>query len=174
MGRDESAPQASLDLVTRARGAAASVLDPELPMVTVAELGILRDVTLHDGRVEVTITPTYLGCPALHEIASDLRHRLHEAGFADVTVHVRLAPAWTSDAITEEGRRKLHAAGIAPPRPAPSGPIPLALLRPRARVPCPRCGSAETGELAAFGATPCTALHRCRGCGEPFEYVKDI
>jgi ring-1,2-phenylacetyl-CoA epoxidase subunit PaaD len=159
--------------VARAREVASSVPDPELPMVTVAELGILRDVTLHDGHVTVTITPTYLGCPALHEISHDLRRRLHDAGFADVAVQVRLAPPWTSDAITEPGRRKLAAAGIAPPRPAPSGPVPLPLTV-RSAVPCPRCGGTETAELAAFGATPCTALHRCRGCGEPFEYVKDI
>jgi ring-1,2-phenylacetyl-CoA epoxidase subunit PaaD len=154
---------------------ASSVLDPELPMLTLAELGILREVTVHDGRVAVTITPTYLGCPALSEISADLRRRLHEAGFADVTVQVRRSPAWSSDEITADGRRKLAAAGIAPPRPAPTGPVPLPLIvRPRAGVPCPRCGSAETVEMAAFGATPCTALHRCRGCGEPFEYVKDI
>lgn len=164
-----------MDPTTVARDVASSVVDPELPMLTLAELGILRDVTVHDGRVAVTITPTYLGCPALSEISADLRHRLHEAGFADITVQVRRSPAWTSDAITAEGRRKLAAAGIAPPRPASRGPVPLPLtVRPRSGVPCPRCGAVETVEMASFGATPCTALHRCRGCGEPFEYVKDI
>jgi len=167
------AAQAPGTRLARAREVASSVPDPELPMVTVAELGILRKVTLTDEHVEVTITPTYLGCPALHEIASDTRRRLHEAGFPDVTVQVRLAPPWTSDAITAEGRRKLAAAGIAPPRPASTGPVPLLLGR-RGTVPCPRCGSPDTAQLAAFGATPCTALHRCRGCGEPFESVKDL
>lgn len=158
-----------------AREVASSVPDPELPMLTVAELGILRDISLSDGRPVVTITPTYLGCPALSEISSDLGRRLREAGFAEVTIQVRLAPAWTSDAITVEGRRKLVAAGIAPPRPAQPGPVPLPLtVRPRAGAPCPRCGSPDTVVLAAFGASPCTALHRCRGCQEPFEYLKDI
>jgi ring-1,2-phenylacetyl-CoA epoxidase subunit PaaD len=170
-----SAPQASPELTTLAREVASAVLDPEMPMLTLAELGILRDVTVQNGRVAVTITPTYLGCPALSEISADLRHRLNEAGFADVTVRVRRSPAWTSDAITAEGRRRLAAAGIAPPRPAPTGPVPLPLIvRPRSGVPCPRCGSVETVEMAAFGASPCTALYRCRGCAEPFEYVKDI
>jgi ring-1,2-phenylacetyl-CoA epoxidase subunit PaaD len=163
------------DLLAHARDIASSVTDPELPMLTLGELGILRDVTVHDGRVTVDITPTYLGCPALPEISADLRHRLHEAGFTDVTVQVRLAPAWTSDAITAEGRRKLEAAGIAPPRRAARGPVPVRLtLGPRGGVPCPRCGSTDTVEMAAFGATACTALHRCRGCGEPFEHVKEI
>jgi phenylacetate-CoA oxygenase, PaaJ subunit len=161
-------------LVDRARQVAASVTDPELPAVTLAELGILRDVTVQDGHVHVTITPTYLGCPALQEISGDLTRRLREAGFAEVTVHVQLTPAWTSDAITAEGRRKLTAAGIAPPRPARRGPVPLGLPGRRDPVPCPRCGSADTTVLAGFGAMLCTALHRCRACGEPFEYVKDI
>src|SRR5271165_4495420 len=102
-----------------ARAIAGAVPDPELPVVTVADLGILRDVTAEDGRLVVTITPTYSGCPALREIAHDLRHRLGRAGFADVTVRTALAPAWSSDWITAEGRRKLRAAGLAPPNPAP-------------------------------------------------------
>lgn len=164
-----------MDTLALARDVASSVPDPEMPMVTVAELGILRDVTIHDGRVMVTITPTYLGCPALAEISDDLRRRLRGAGFADVTVQVRLAPAWTSDAISAEGRRKLAQAGIAPPRPVQPGPVPLPLPgRRRDAVPCPRCGSPDTAVLSAFGAASCTALHRCRECGEPFEYVKDI
>jgi ring-1,2-phenylacetyl-CoA epoxidase subunit PaaD len=169
---EELSPSA---LLARAREAASSVTDPELPALTLAELGILRDVTVQDGHVRVTITPTYLGCPALREISDDLRRRLREAGFAEVTVQVQLTPAWTSDAITAEGRRKLTAAGIAPPQPAARGPVPLPLpgRRPDA-VPCPRCGSADTLVLASFGTTLCMALHRCRACGEPFEYVKDL
>ncbi len=156
-----------------ARRVASSVPDPEIPQLTVADLGILRGVEIEDGHVTVAITPTYLGCPALHVIEADLRERLRAAGFADVTVRVQLAPPWTSDAITEAGRRKLAAAGIAPPRPARASPVQLTLTR-RDPVPCPRCGSAQTAALAPFGGTACKALHRCRACGEPFEYVKDI
>lgn len=169
-----------------AREIAAAVPDPELPMVTVADLGILRDVAAEDGRLVVTITPTYSGCPALREIAHDMRHRLSRAGFGDVTVRIALAPAWSSDWITAAGRRKLHAAGIAPPHPAPKGPVPLTLgalpsrgTTPEAPgrrepVPCPRCGSRDTTQTAAFSATACKALFRCEACREPFEYVKEI
>jgi ring-1,2-phenylacetyl-CoA epoxidase subunit PaaD len=158
-----------------AREIAAAVPDPELPMVTVADLGILRDVAAEDGRLVVTITPTYSGCPALREIAHDLRRRLGQAGFAEVTVRTALAPAWSSDWITAEGRRKLQAAGIAPPHPVPSGPVPLTLTATRREpVACPQCGSLDTTQTAAFGATACKALFRCETCREPFEHVKEI
>jgi ring-1,2-phenylacetyl-CoA epoxidase subunit PaaD len=164
-----------------ARAAAAAVPDPELPMVTVADLGILRDVTAEGDAVVVTITPTYSGCPAMREIAHDLRARLGRAGFADVTVRTALAPAWTSDWITAEGRRKLREAGVAPPGPAGSapagrsGPVPLTLGPARRRpVSCPRCGSAGTTQTAAFSGTACKALYRCEACLEPFEYLKDL
>ena len=160
-----------------AREIAAAVPDPELPMVTVADLGILRDVADEGGHLVVTITPTYSGCPAMREIAYDLRHRLGQAGFTDVTVRTALAPAWSSDWITAEGRRKLREAGVAPPDAAPRnpGPVPLTLtvLR-REPVGCPRCGSRDTTQTAAFGATACKALYRCEACREPFEYVKVI
>jgi ring-1,2-phenylacetyl-CoA epoxidase subunit PaaD len=171
---------AAADLAA-AREIAAAVPDPELPMVTVADLGILRDVAAEDGRLVVTITPTYSGCPALREIAHDLRHRLSRAGFAEVTVRTALAPAWSSDWITAEGRRKLRAAGIAPPQAVPpqagptrQGPVPLTLTARREPVACPRCGSRDTTQTAAFGATACKALFRCETCREPFEYVKEI
>jgi ring-1,2-phenylacetyl-CoA epoxidase subunit PaaD len=158
-----------------AREAAAAVPDPELPMVTVADLGILRDVTAEGDAVVVTITPTYSGCPAMREIAHDLRARLGRAGFADVTVRTALAPPWTSDWITAEGRRKLRDAGVAPPGPAAAGPVPLTLgLARRQPVACPRCGSAGTTQTAAFSGTACKALYRCEACREPFEYVKDV
>jgi ring-1,2-phenylacetyl-CoA epoxidase subunit PaaD len=160
-----------------AREIAAVVPDPELPMVTLADLGILRDVTARDGQLVVTITPTYSGCPALAEIAHDLRHRLGQAGFADVTIRTELAPPWSSDWITAEGRGKLLAAGVAPPHPAParSGPVPLTLtVTRREPVSCPRCGSADTTQTAPFSATACKALFRCEACREPFEYVKEI
>lgn len=161
-----------------ARAVAAAVPDPELPMVTLADLGILREVAAAgDGRLVVTITPTYSGCPAMTEIARDLRRRLGLAGFADVTVRTAVTPPWSSDWITAAGRRKLAAAGIAPPRPAPDrrGPVPLTLARARPEpVACPRCGSGDTTQAAAFGATACKALFRCESCLEPFEYVKAI
>ena len=160
-----------------AREAAAAVPDPELPMVTVADLGILRDVSAEGDRVVVTITPTYSGCPALREIARDLRHRLSQAGFGEVAVRTALAPPWSSDWITAEGRRKLREAGVAPPNAAPRnpGPVPLTLsARSRDPVACPRCGSAGATQTAAFGATACKALYRCEACREPFEYVKAI
>ncbi|HEV7205069.1 MAG TPA: 1,2-phenylacetyl-CoA epoxidase subunit PaaD [Jatrophihabitans sp.] len=155
---------------------AATVPDPELPMLTLADLGILRDVDETGGRVTVTITPTYSGCPAMREISHDLQHQLRRAGYDEVCVRTALAPAWSSDWITAEGRRKLAAAGVAPPNPAgpARGPIPLTLT-PRLRsVTCPHCGSAETVETAAFSATACKALYRCTACAEPFEYVKEI
>jgi len=165
------------DPVTAAREIAAAVPDPELPMVTVADLGILRDVSTDGDRVVVTITPTYSGCPALAEIARDLRHRLTQAGFGEVVVRTALAPPWSSDWITAEGRGKLRQAGIAPPGAAarPPGPVPLTLTATRrAPVACPRCGSASTTRTAAFGATACKALYRCESCREPFEHVKEI
>ncbi len=163
------------DLET-AREIAAAVPDPELPMVTLADLGILRDVTAEGGRLVVTITPTYSGCPALREIAHDLRYRLGQAGFADVTVRTALAPAWSSDWITPLGRAKLREAGIAPPNAAVAhNPVPLTLTAThREPVPCPRCGCRDTTQTAAFSATACKSLFRCGACLEPFEYVKDI
>lgn len=154
---------------------AAAVPDPELPMVTVGDLGILRSVDTGGDTVVATITPTYSGCPAMREISLDVQRRLREAGFAAVAVRTQLAPAWTSDWITPEGRRKLAAAGIAPPAPGPrrSGPVPLT-LRPARPVSCPRCGSSRTRQTAAFGATACKSLNRCDDCGEPFEQVKAI
>ena len=120
-----------------AREIAGAVPDPELPVVTVADLGILRDVAAEDGHLVVTITPTYSGCPALREIAHDLRHRLSQAGFAEVAVRTVLAPAWSSDWITAEGRRKLRAAGIAAPNPAPTGSGPPHPRRPPRSGPVP-------------------------------------
>jgi ring-1,2-phenylacetyl-CoA epoxidase subunit PaaD len=160
-----------------ARAVAEAVPDPELPILTLAELGILRAVhTADSGTVIVDITPTYSGCPALAEIAADLRNRLRHNGFGRVEIRTVLAPAWTTDWITDAGRRKLAEAGIAPPGPldGPSGPVPLT-LQPRVDpVGCPRCGSTDTEQVSAFGPTACTALHRCRSCGEPFQHVKAI
>jgi len=145
--------------------AVAAVVDPELPLVTIAELGILRDVREDpSGRVTVSITPTYSGCPALDVIRADITAALGRAGYADVEVRTQLSPAWSTDQITEEGRAKLAANGIAPP-----GPV-LLQIRPR----CPVCGSPDTEELSRFGSTACKALWRCRTCAEPFDAVKPL
>jgi ring-1,2-phenylacetyl-CoA epoxidase subunit PaaD len=157
---------------------AAEVTDPEMPMLTLADLGVLRAVEAHDdGTVVVTITPTYAGCPALEAMRDDLRARLAEAGHRDVEVRTTLSPPWTTDLISDEGRRKLAEAGVAPPAhvgPRSTGPVPLTLAPPPTRVACPRCGSADTEVLSRFGPTACTALRRCRACREPFEHMKDI
>jgi ring-1,2-phenylacetyl-CoA epoxidase subunit PaaD len=157
---------------------AAAVTDPELPLVSLADLGVLRDVRLSDdGTVVVEITPTYTGCPAMGVMRADLVHALHRAGFGDVDVRTVLSPAWTTDWISDEGRRKLAAGGIAPPGKAPirtPGPVPLQLGPTRRTASCPLCGSADTEELSEFGATACKALRRCRSCREPFEHVKEI
>ena len=164
-------------VLTDARAIAETVTDPELPLVTLADLGVLRDVRLEAGTVVVEITPTYTGCPAMGVMRADLVHALHRAGFADVDVRTVLSPAWSTDWISEEGRRKLAAGGIAPPGNAPvrpTGPIPLSLGPTRRTAVCPLCGSPDTEELSEFGATACKALRRCRTCREPFEHVKEI
>lgn len=165
------------DVLERARSAAASVRDPELPMLTLADLGILRDVRIGDGgRVEVAITPTYSGCPAMAAMRDDLVHALNDAGFTDVGVRVALAPAWTTDWISPRGRAALAEAGISPPSPARGrgGPVPLTLGPVRRETACPRCGSADTELTSEFGSTACKALYRCRTCLEPFDHMKEI
>jgi ring-1,2-phenylacetyl-CoA epoxidase subunit PaaD len=159
------------------RTVAETVPDPELPMLSLADLGVLRDVRTEAGTVVVEITPTYSGCPAMGVMRADLVHALHRAGFADVDVRTVLSPAWSTDWISETGRRKLAAGGIAPPGRAPlrgPGPIPLQLGPTRRTADCPLCGSSDTEELSEFGATACKALRRCRSCREPFEHVKEI
>ncbi len=142
------------------------VPDPEVPALSLRDLGIVREVRESEGGVEVVLTPTYSGCPATEVIASSVRRALADAGFGAVTVTHRLAPAWTTDWISDEGRRKLRDYGIAPPEKTIS-------IRPR-HVACPRCGSTHTERLSAFGSTACKALYRCRACREPFEYFKPI
>ncbi|MEU0466776.1 MULTISPECIES: 1,2-phenylacetyl-CoA epoxidase subunit PaaD [unclassified Amycolatopsis] len=160
-----------------ARAVAETVRDPELPMLTLADLGVLREVSEQDGAVTVSITPTYTGCPAMDTMRDDLVHALQGAGYSRVEVRTVLQPAWSTDWISERGRRALAEAGIAPPGSAPrrpSGPIPLTLSPPVRRVSCPRCGSADTELVSEFGATACKSLLRCRSCDEPFEHVKEI
>jgi ring-1,2-phenylacetyl-CoA epoxidase subunit PaaD len=186
--------------LAEARRIAASVPDPELPMLTLADLGILRDVSVAGQRVTVSLTPTYSGCPALAEMRRDVAARLTAAGFADVEVRTVLSPPWSSDLISVDGRRKLAEAGLAPPRsrgagpggrppesprgagpggrppesPRGAGPVPLTLFAAGPPVACPRCGSADTALTAAFSGTACKDLRRCRACGEPFEHVKEV
>ena len=157
---------------------AASVLDPEVPVVTIEDLGILRYVEEHpDGHVRVTITPTYSGCPAMETIRSDVTAALADAGYDDVTVDLVLSPAWTTDWMSPEGRRKLAEYGIAPPTArtsgdtgrAAGGPVPVTLS-----VRCPRCGSPDTRELSRFGSTACKSLWACNTCREPFDHFKTI
>jgi ring-1,2-phenylacetyl-CoA epoxidase subunit PaaD len=167
---------------------AGSVEDPELPSLTIGDLGILRGVRVdeHD-HVEVDLTPTYSGCPAVEVIEHDVREALVDAGWADVTVRRVLSPAWTTDWITLEGRRKLAATGIAPP--GPVRPLALGGASQQQRNPtatraapqpitfvvrCPHCGSRDTELLSGFGSTPCKALRRCRHCAEPFDHFKSL
>jgi ring-1,2-phenylacetyl-CoA epoxidase subunit PaaD len=162
--------------VAHARAVAATVTDPELPMLTLADLGVLRDVELAGGTVIVTITPTYLGCPAMATMRDDLVHRLRDSGYADVQVRVSLSPAWSSDDITARGRQALAEHGISAPGRAnrAAGPVDLTLLPTRRAIACPRCGSAEVELTSEFGPTACKAMYRCTGCLEPFEHVKEI
>jgi ring-1,2-phenylacetyl-CoA epoxidase subunit PaaD len=157
------------DLRKRAWDAAASVVDPEIPVLTIADLGVLRDVTLRDdGGVEVAITPTYSGCPAMSTIAFDIAVAMERAGFANATVRTVLSPAWTTDWMSEDGRRKLREYGVAPPLPTSSRRALFGIQR----VQCPQCGSGETELLSEFGSTSCKALWRCKSCREPFDYFK--
>ncbi len=155
------------DLAQRAWDAAATVVDPEIPALTVADLGILRDVVVHDGRADVEITPTYSGCPAMNMIGVEIELALARAGI-DGRVRTVLSPAWTTDWMTEEGRRKLTESGIAPPQ---RGGGRRALFGADS-VACPICASEDTEKLAEFGSTSCKSLWRCRACREPFDHFK--
>lgn len=152
----------------RAWDAAASVCDPEIPVLSIADLGVLREVEVQGGDVEVTITPTYSGCPAMNVIAWEIELALSRAGFAASRVRTVLSPAWTTDWLTDQGRAKLLAAGIAPP----AGAAGRRVLFGQDEVACPRCGSQATERLAEFGSTSCKALWRCTACREPFDYFK--
>jgi ring-1,2-phenylacetyl-CoA epoxidase subunit PaaD len=164
-------------VVSGVREVVARVVDPELRVVTIEELGILREVSVapDTGRVTVTIRPTYSGCPAMDTIRADIRAAARDAGHTDVEVRTVLAPPWSTDDISEPGRAKLAAAGIAPPPTQRDlRPLPGSAVRLRLSVRCPRCGSPETEQLSHFGSTACKALWRCRSCTEPFEHVKAL
>jgi ring-1,2-phenylacetyl-CoA epoxidase subunit PaaD len=164
----------------RVAQAVADVLDPEVPVVTIEDLGILRKAEVDEAarHVAVTITPTYSGCPAMDAIEGRIRHAAAKAGYTCDVVSV-LSPAWTTDWMTDRGRDRLREFGIAPPvRGASALPSaaggPVALTLQRRQVCCPRCGSAETEELARFGSTACKALRRCLACREPFDEFKAL
>jgi ring-1,2-phenylacetyl-CoA epoxidase subunit PaaD len=157
--------------------AAAAVVDPEIRVATIEELGILRSVVASGDAVTVTITPTYSGCPALDVIRADVRRAVRAAGYPDVVVKTSLRPAWSTDMISESGRAKLAAAGIAPPgpaRPAPLGPAGSRSVALALTVRCPRCGSPATEQISRFGSTACKALWRCLACTEPFDHIKAL
>jgi ring-1,2-phenylacetyl-CoA epoxidase subunit PaaD len=159
---------AASDLRERAWTAAAQVVDPEIPVLTIADLGVLRDVAVRDDTVEVTITPTYSGCPAMNMIALEIEVALAREGIRNPKITTVLSPAWTTDWMSAEGRAKLKDYGIAPPR---AGAGRRALFGVE-QVECPRCGSLDTELLAEFGSTSCKALWRCTACREPFDYFK--
>jgi len=160
--------QARPDLQQRAWDAAASVVDPEIPVLTIADLGVLREVAVNGDCIEVAITPTYSGCPAMNMIALEIELALAREGFANAKVRTVLSPAWTTDWMSEEGRRKLRDYGIAPPEPKSSRRALFGVQE----VKCPQCGSGNTELLSEFGSTSCKALWRCRSCREPFDYFK--
>ena len=165
--RAQAATAPPPELLARLHGILAQVADPEIPVLSVLDLGVVRHLLqLPDGRLEVGISPTYSGCPANAVIKADVLRALEAAGFAAVAVDV-LAPPWSSDWLSESGRRKLEAFGIAPP----GGARGLRQDRPAA---CPRCGSTRTTRTSEFGSTPCKALYRCDACLEPFDYFKCI
>lgn len=150
------------------------VPDPEVPVISVVELGIVRDAEISaEGKVTVTITPTYSGCPAMFEIEKDVRAALERAGASDVEVRTVLSPAWTTDWIPESAREKLRKYGIAPPGRADDGGL-VTLVRAKPRVPCPFCGSSNTTLKSEFGSTACKAIHVCNDCRQPFDEFKAI
>jgi ring-1,2-phenylacetyl-CoA epoxidase subunit PaaD len=149
---------------------AASVLDPEVPVLTIEDLGILRSVEEDPrGGITVTLTPTYSGCPAMESIRDDVLAAFADAGLDDVRVEFVLAPAWTTDWMSDEGKRKLLEFGIVPPQPRVPGRVSLTLS-----LRCPQCGSPDTRELSRFGSTACKSLWVCRACQEPFDHFKAI
>ena len=156
------------DLRRRAWEAAAQVVDPEIPVLTIVDLGVLREIAVSDGHVEVAITPTYSGCPAMNMIALEIELALERAGIRGPKIRTVLSPAWTTDWMSDDGRRKLREYGIAPPQASSS----RRALFGEQQVTCPQCGSENTEVLSEFGSTSCKALWRCKIYREPFDYFK--
>jgi len=143
-----------------------AVVDPEIPVLTLQDLGVLRDVSIADGVVSVTITPTYTGCPAMETMRVDIKARLAEAGYQRVNIQQSLSPAWTTDWMSENGRNKLRTYGIAPPAKTRENQADA--------IECPQCGSLDVKRISEFGSTACKALYQCQDCHEPFDYFKCI
>ena len=171
IGSDRGARDGSSDDVQRAWTVLLDVMDPEVPVVSVVDLGIVRDVSWQQGHLHVVVTPTYSGCPATEFIEQLIEEALVEAGFENPVLEQRLNPAWTTDWITEKGREELRAFGIAPPVGSASK---KSLLSGDDQVNCPHCGSEHTERISEFGSTACKALYRCSDCLEPFDYFKCI
>ncbi|WP_022885208.1 1,2-phenylacetyl-CoA epoxidase subunit PaaD [Glaciibacter superstes] len=153
---------------------AATVVDPEVPVLTIADLGVLRSASVSGDRAVIEITPTYSGCPAIDAIRDDIVTVLEGAGYAEVTVRSVLSPAWTTDWMSAEGKQKLAEYGIAPPTGTrPVGPVSLGSVSLGMGIRCPQCGSLHTRQLSRFGSTSCKALYVCQRCQEPFDYFKD-
>ena len=144
-----------------------SVVDPEIPVLTLQDLGVLRDISVVDGEVKVTITPTYAGCPAMETMRADIESTLTAAGYEQVTVEQNLSPAWSTDWMSESGRKKLRAYGIAPP-------VSTACGQSSGQIECPQCNSTGVKLISEFGSTACKALYQCQECREPFDYFKCI
>lgn len=157
--------------LAHARAVLEQVMDPEVPVVSVVDLGIVRDLDWQAGHLHVVVTPTYSGCPATEVIEADIRQALEAAGFAAPRLERRLTPAWSTDWISQQGRERLRVYGIAPPVGNSSK---RSLLGEPVHVACPQCGSLHTELLSQFGSTACKALYRCRDCLEPFDYFKCI
>jgi ring-1,2-phenylacetyl-CoA epoxidase subunit PaaD len=147
-----------------------TIHDPEIPVLSVVDLGVVRSVNLNEQAVEIKITPTYSGCPAMDTMALDIKNALEQKGYTPVKVSLVLQPAWTTDWLSEAGKQKLLAYGIAPPVEPLANP--KALFGAEPIVPCPQCGSTHTHLLSQFGSTACKALYRCADCLEPFDYFK--
>ena len=148
--------------ITRLFDLLGEVSDPEIPVLSLLDLGVVRDVSVNDGKVNVTITPTYAGCPAMAAMRADIESTLAAAGYAQVEVQQKLSPAWSTDWMTRQGREKLRAYGIAPPLRKSAGE----------KIECPQCRSADVEKISEFGSTACKALYRCQSCLEPFDYFK--
>lgn len=166
---EQTSPKSNAQVMAFA--AASEVVDPEIPVLTIEDLGVLRDVEVtQSGRVIVTITPTYTGCPAMNMFEMDIQVALAKAGFEEVEVKTVLDPAWTTDWLTQEAHKKLEKFGIAPPK----GKAGRRALFGEEQVSCPKCGSEQTERVSEFGSTACKALYRCKSCAEPFDYFKCI
>ena len=173
---DRRVSPAGAEIIGRAWQAVAGVPDPEIPIVSIVELGIVRAIRVEDARVVIEVTPTYSGCPATETITHDIRDALAEHGIANARIETRLAPAWTTDRIAPEAKRRLREFGIAPPHVrAPRIDVTgISPLRRFVAVACPRCASMRTRLVSQFGSTACKAHYRCDDCLEPFDYFKPL